>query len=85
MWRLDYNSSYVTIPGREELSFIIPGTEYEIAKGDIASYLTPEHGAQVNMWRDWKTLGDPWRDGWANWPAVYKDIISAIEQESKVK
>ncbi len=83
MWRNGFDNDYVTIPGREEQPYIIPGTTYEISKGDIASYLTDENWLRVCMWRDWKTLGDPWGCGWSEWPVVYKEIILAIEEESK--
>jgi len=83
LWREGFRSDYATIPGREEQSYIIPGTDYDISKGDIPGYLTAVHYAQIGMWDDWRLLGDPWGKGWANWPAVFMDVIKALEQENR--
>jgi hypothetical protein len=65
----------------EHLDYLIPKTEYEIRKGDIPSYFTEASMLQINMWQQYKLLGLPFSCGWAEHPAVFIDIISAIEEE----
>ena len=67
----------------EHLNFLIPKSEYEIRKGDIPMYFTDTVFAQIHMWQQWKLLGLPWAPlGWAEHPAVFIDVISALEAES---
>jgi hypothetical protein len=43
--------------------------------------MTDEHYAQFDMWSKWKTMGLPFSGGWAEQPAVFTDIINALERE----
>jgi len=65
-----------------ERDYLIPKTEYEIRRGDIPSYFTEEIFRQIAMWKSWKRLGNNvFSGGWAEWPAVFLDVIEALEDE----
>jgi len=65
-----------------DVTYLIPKTEYTISKGEISSYFTDTAMLQIDMWQKYKLLGLPFSCGWAEHPAVFIDIISAIESES---
>jgi len=65
-----------------EREYLIPKTEYVIKRGDIPGYFTETNFLQIEMWNQYKLLGLPFGGGWAEHPAVYIDIILALEAES---
>ena len=69
------------LPMFQHVEYVIPKTEYIIKKGDIQSYFTESVFQQIAMWKTWKRLGDPFGGGWSEWPAVFLDIIGALEDE----
>lgn len=36
----------------------------------------------VRFWQRWKNFGNPTKDGWTEWPAVWLDIIEMFEGEN---
>ncbi len=56
---------------------------YEICRADIPKYLTDHAWQAVNIWRTYKTFGLPFAGGWAEQPAIYWDVIEAIEAEAQ--
>ena len=66
-----------------ERDYVIPKTEYVIKRGDIPGYFTETVFMQIAMWRSWRRLGnDVFGGGWADWPAVFRDIVEALEDEN---
>ncbi len=63
--------------------YVIPRTDYAIRRGDIPNYFTESVFQQIAMWKSWKRLGNNVFDGgWAEWPAVFRDVIEALEDEN---
>ena len=60
---------------------IIPSTEFTVRKGDIPSYFNETTMAQMEMWEDFRLFGFPNGGGYDNEPALYIDIIKALETE----
>ncbi len=60
---------------------ILPPTEYVVVKGDIPGYFNDTTMAQMSMWEMYKLFGFPYSGGYDEQPAVYMDIIQALETE----
>lgn len=56
---------------------------YEICRKDIPSYMTPRAYASIDLWQKYKSYGFPFAGGWAEQPAIYMDVIDALERELK--
>lgn len=70
------------LPFSVDRPYLIPKTDYEIRRGDIPSYFTDTFWAQLGMWKSWKRLGgNAFGGGWFEWPAVFRDVIEALEEE----
>ena len=52
-----------------------------IKRVDIPNYLTNENLELIEWWNKWKLYGLPYSGGWAEQPAIYIDVIEAIEEE----
>jgi len=70
------------LPTSMEREYVIPHTEYEIKRKEIPGFFTEAAIVQIDMWQRYKLLGLPFSCGWAEHPAVFIDIISALEAES---
>jgi hypothetical protein len=67
----------ISSPNRE---MIVGG--HAVRRGDIPEYLNdPQSTAALEVWTRWRLLGDPFGNGWANWPAHIVDIIETLEGE----
>ena len=63
--------------------YLLPKTEYVIKRREIPGFFTNTFWAQVAMWKSYKRLGsNVFGGGWADWPAVFKDVIEALEDEN---
>lgn len=56
---------------------------YEICRKDIPTYFTERAMAAIDLWQTYKLFGFPFSGGWAEQPAVYMDIIKALEIEAR--
>jgi hypothetical protein len=56
---------------------------YEIVRAEIPKYLTVKAFGAINLWKTWKVFGMPFAGGWAEQPAVYMDVIEALEWEAR--
>jgi hypothetical protein len=61
--------------------YLVPKTDYLIRKGDIPSYFNETAMAQMEMWEDFRLFGFPHGGGYDDEPALYIDIIKALEVE----
>lgn len=71
------------LPMFADREFVIPQTDYVVKKSEIQDYFTETAFTQIGMWKTWKRLGsNVFGGGWADWPAVFVDIIEALEDEN---
>ncbi len=47
----------------------------------IPDYFTDEAMEQIGLWNKYHTIGLPFAGGWAEQPAIYIDIIEALESQ----
>lgn len=65
---------------RDEREIVFHG--HLVVKADIARSLTDDNLARIQWWVLYKKFGWPWAGGWAEQPAVYFDVVEALEAEA---
>lgn len=69
-------------PGESDRERYMVRGGYDICRYDIPAILNDPVVYYLKLWKQYKRYGWPYAGGWAEQPAVYVDIIDAIEDEA---